>query len=440
MIGRRASLLAGAGLALTIATVASSTASAAAYRISLLPQTMPAGGHASIRATIHASGAAVGSINLKPPEGYAVTAVRPPRGSKGSVVANVVRLRKLNIKPGSSKVVTLSVNAPCSSRTTAAWAAKTKQSATFTGQRLSTVGSRKRLTTRTTASCRLSFSPQPGSVKIGSRITGASFDASGPAPAIVVVDGRGRRSRSSGVRVALTLAPGSSAGPLSGGATRKSVKGVVTFPRLTVGGQGSYRLVAEGKRIAPQTSDSFSAEQDAVVCEDDAGCSASATQTGTIGPNNTPYSMRMDVSAPENPGEGEDGGVLTASFNTQRPLDCGGYSERSPDTGVFVGPNRQKTVRLTLSPSLVTNPGSLQACVGLPYNFAGLFTPSPVPVDTDGDGVNDQFVGRLSSCFDIIFGILIGPPCVGLRGFDDDGNAFITIHLPANDQDPRYRS
>jgi len=98
MNGRRASLLVGIGLALALATVASSTASAAAYRTALLPQSVPAGSQSTIRATISPSGSRVGSINLTPPEGYAVVGATPPRGSKASIVRNVLRLRGLGLR------------------------------------------------------------------------------------------------------------------------------------------------------------------------------------------------------------------------------------------------------------------------------------------------------------------------------------------------------
>jgi len=442
MNGRRASLLVSIGLALARATVASSTASAAAYRTALLPQSAPAGSHSTIRATISAAGSRVGSINLAPPEGYVVVGVRPPRGSKSSIVRNVLRLRGLGIARGRSKVVTLTVNAPCSSRSAVAWSAIAKPSASFRGRRLSPRGSHTRLTTRTTASCHVSFAPQPANVKVGERITGASFDPTGPAVAVAVFDGAGLPSRSSGVRVEITLAPGSSAGPLAGGAEQRSVNGVVTFPRLAVRSPGSYRLTASGKLIPPGISDSFNAEQDAVMCREDAGCSASATETGTFGADKTSYSLRIDITAPANPNAGRDGGALTTSFDTQPPLDCPGYAERGPDTAVFVGPNREKLVRYTLSASLLAaDPRTLQACVGLPYNFLGrLFSPFPEPQDTNGDGAADQFVGQLNDCLEIILGLLITPPCVSERGVDANGDAFIEIRVPPNDQDPRYRS
>jgi hypothetical protein len=209
-----------------------------------------------------------------------------------------------------------------------------------------------------------------------------------------------------------------------------------------VDGHGSARLVASGKRIPPATSNTFSAEQDAVLCPPNTSCSASATQTGTFGANNRAYSLRVDITAPDNPDVGQDGGALTTSFNAQAPLDCRGYRERGPGTAVFVGPNREKIVRYTLSPSLLAaHPGVLQACVGLPYNFlARLLTRFPVPEDTNGDGVKDQFVGQLNGCFEIVLGLLITPPCVSERGTDAAGNAFITIRVPPSDQDPRYRS
>lgn len=434
-------MLVGIGLALALSLVASSTASAAAYGIALLPQSVPAGSQSTIRATISASASRVGSINLTPPEGYAVVGVRPPRGSKASIVRNVLRLRGLGIARGRSKVVTLTVNAPCSSSSTVAWGAIAKPSAGFRGRRLSPRGSHTRLTTRTTASCHVSFAPQPANVKVGERITGTSFDPTGPAVAVAVFDGAGLPSRSSGIRVEITLAPGSYAGPLAG-AEQRSVNGVVTFPRLAVGSPGSYRLIASGKLIPPGVSDSFNAEQDAVMCREDAGCRASATEIGTFGADKTPYSLRIDITAPANPNAGRDGGALTTSFDTQPPLDCPGYAERGPDTAVFVGPNREKIVRYTLSTSLLAaDPRTLQACVGLPYNFLGrLFTPFPEPQDTNGDGAADQFVGQLNDCLEIILGLLVRPPCVSERGVDANGDAFIEIRVPPNDQDPRYRS
>ena len=424
MIGRRACWLTGCLVAL--ATAGTAAATAGAYRITLAPKTVPAGGQSILRATIHATTSTIRSVNLRPPDGYGVSAVTAPRGASGSITRNLVRLRGLQIAPGTSKTVTLTLDAPCSSRTRRPWSTLPRPA--------------RGATTATTGACSLSFVPQPANAKVGQRVSAASFDTAGPAPAVAVIDARGGRSRSDGVKVALTLAPGSAAGPLTGGRRRSSKGGVVAFPRLTVASQGPYRLLASAKRVPPATSDAFQAEQDVAVCPDNVGCSTTATTTGTFGPNATPYAVSLNVQAPDNPNLGPDGGALTTSFDTQPPLDCRGYAELSPATGVFLGPNREKIVRLTLSPSLVGANG-LQACVGLPYNFiARLFTRIPVEEDLNGDGVTDQYVGLLNDCFDIALGLLITPPCVADRGQDANLNYYITIRLPANGADPRYRS
>ena len=71
MIGRRASLLVGIGLMVAVTAIASSTASAATYRIALLPQSIPAGGQATILATINASGPASGRSTSRHPRAMA---------------------------------------------------------------------------------------------------------------------------------------------------------------------------------------------------------------------------------------------------------------------------------------------------------------------------------------------------------------------------------
>lgn len=442
MIGRtgiRLAILAGA---LMLSGLASSSASAAVYSVSLSPQTAPSGSRATIEATIgNDLSDTVGSVDLTAPAGFALVGASIAAPSTATVVGSTVQLRDLDIDFQDSKTVTLTVDLTCSPTTAAQWTAVAKRTGDFSGLPLLGLGATTQATTTTTGACTTAFVAPPADAEAGAPITALDFDPDAVAVAVTVLDGAGARLTRDNVAISLALAAGVYSGPLGGTTVRSTVDGVASFPGVSVASEGAYALIASSGGVSASISQTFRVEQDAVVCQPNVACGALATVSGAFGPGQTPYFVGVNVSAADNPATNDDGGVLTASFNTQPPLDCAGYTERAPDTAVVLGLNREKVMTLTVSASLMAaSPGTLQACVGLPYHFqTRLLTPAAVHVDTNGDGVKDQYVGQLRTCFELLLGLLVTPPCVSQRGTDAAGNKFITIRVPADPLDPRIR-
>ncbi|MDX6720845.1 MAG: hypothetical protein QOJ63_3099, partial [Solirubrobacteraceae bacterium] len=350
---------------------------------------------------------------------------------------NVIHVRDESLIAGGSRAIQIAYDAPCA-QGTANWAVVAKQTPDFSGPTdLALEPKGSALTTTARGSCSLAFFAQPDDVKVGQPITTAPFDPTGAPAAVALLDATGHVSKSSGSLVTVGLALGSAWGQLNGKKTVSSVDGIASFPGISVSRQGRYVLTASSPGLKSTVSARFRAEQVAVRCRNNVDCSATVTQSGVFGPKGKPFFVRADTSAPRNPDVNGDGGVLTLSFDTQLPLDCAGYTERSPATAVVLGLNRRKVVALTMDKALLAaNPGTQQMCVGVPYDFrtrAG--TPDATFADSDGDGVKDQYVGLLPNCSDYAGR---RPPCVARRG-TSSGNPFIVARLKASPRDPRLR-
>lgn len=431
-------------LVFAIALSAVVPSAASAYTV-VLPSAPVVSGQrvqATARITNYAQGEQLGSADISAPAGAVVrdaSLIDAPPAATASIAGNVIHVRDESLIGGATRSIRITFDAPCS-QGTSGWAVAAKQSPDFRGPAdLSLDPTANSLSTTTRGSCGLAFVAQPSNVKAGQPITTEPFDSSSAPGAVALLDAGGQPSRSSGEPVTLGLALGSALGQLNGSKTVSAVDGIASFPGISVGRPGRYALAAASPGLRSVVSERFRVEQVAVRCPNRVDCSATATQAGVFGAKRRAYFVRVDASAPKNTDASSDGGVLTLSFDTQLPLDCAGYTERSPATAVVLGLNRRKVVKLTMDEALVAaRPGAQQMCVGVPYDFRTRpGTPSAVRADSDGDGVKDQWVGLLPNCPEPFRGRQ--QPCVARRGTDSSGNPFIVGRLRASPRDPRLR-
>lgn len=452
----------GSRVATTVATVAvlaasASAASAHPYKVNLSPAppaTVPSGSQATVTANVtntYADGS-IRSLNLTAPAGFTVVSATRTDKVDGttSVAGNTVRLRNADIDRNETATFAVKVETPCTA-TTGTWSPEAKTRGDFSGTSFTLTASQSQLKTATRGSCGMKFAVQPASAEVGQPITGTAFDPSGPPVTVTLTDGDGNNRAISGVPVTMALASGS--GTLGGTKTRNTSNGSAAFNDLTVSKAGSYVLKASATVGSTSTSvtansSAFESEDDAVACQNNLPCSANARVDGTL-PNGQPYFSFFKVETDNNPDANvpDDSGLLRASYNTQNSLDCIGYTERQPDTAVYQGLNRIYLVTQTFSPNLVADPNTLEACVGLPYNF---IRKGQLPLiggqaqKTEINNGKTEYVDLLPNCFLDLSGLglplVYTPPCVVSRGRDADGNPFIQWKTKASAIDPRGRS
>jgi hypothetical protein len=431
-------------LVFAIALSAIVPSAASAYSVVLPSTPVVSGQRVQIIATItnYAQNEQLGSADLAAPAGVVLREASPidgPPAATASIANNVIHLRDDSLIAGATRSIRIAFDAPCV-QGASSWAVAAKQRPDFSGPiDLAFEPGTSSLTTTARGSCSLSFVAQPDDVKVGQPITTAPFDPSGAPVAVALVDAAGRASKSSGELVTVGLALGPAWGQLNGKKSVTAVDGIAAFPGISLSRQGRYALTASSPGLKSAVSTRFRSEQVAVRCRNGVDCAGTASQAGVFGAKSRPYFVRAEASAPRNPDVASDGGVLTVSFDTQLPLDCAGYAERSPATAVVLGLNRRKVVALTMDKALLAaNPGAQQMCVGVPYSFrTRRGSPSATLADSDGDGIKDQWVGLLPNCSDP--DVDRRPPCVARRGTDSSGNPFIVGRLKASPRDPRLR-
>jgi hypothetical protein len=426
--------------AIAISAVVPSVASA--YSVVLPSNPVVGGQRVVVSATItnYAQDQQLGSADLGAPAGIVLRAaslIDAPPAATASISGNVIHVRDESLIAGASRAIRIAFDAPCS-QGTSSWAVEAKQTPDFSGPTdLALEAQASALSTTTRGSCSLAFVGQPADVKVGQAITTSPFDPNAKPVTVALVDAKGKASTSSGAPVTVGLALGSWWGQINGKRTVAAVDGIASFPGISIGRPGRYALTAASPGLKSTVSERLRVEQVAVRCRNRVDCTATATQGGVFGSKKRPYFVRAETSAPKNTDASSDGGVLTVSFDTQLPLDCAGYAERSPATAVVLGLNRRKVVTLTMDKALVAaNPGTLQMCVGVPYVFRTRSrTPAATLADSDGNGVKDQWIGLLPDCSDSRG----RPPCVARRGRDGSGNPLVVARLKASPRDPRLR-
>jgi hypothetical protein len=303
--------------------------------------------------------------------------------------------------------------------------------------------------------CSLIFATQPQDVQVGSPITGAQANPSGP-PVTIFVRDRGGHPTKAAIRVTIRLGTAPAGAQLSGTRTVTSVNGVARFTDLSVNAPGRYTLTATSPAAVPaaaSTSQPFVAAQGLASCANDAPCTASATTTGIVPGSRPPtrYTNSVRVAARPNPAVRDDSGTLSVSYDVGPDIACRGYSFASPDREAVLGPNREKRVVSTVSKALLDatgrTPSSLRTCLLAPYRFnlglplIGGTARNVGDVDRDG---NTDYLGLLPNCLELLdpilgIPILIEPPCQESAVADSEGNGVVTYRLPPDPRDPLGR-
>jgi hypothetical protein len=385
------------------------------FTVALGPASVPAGGRATISATItnRSTTDTLDTVRLAPPAGL-------------SVPGGAIELTGLGLAPGASTTVTFATSAGCAAEG-GDW------DAASTGLTLLPDGTA--LATAVTGACTLRFATPPAGARTNQPISGARFDPAGPPVAVEVLDGSGGVAGDATAVVTLALADGATGpGVLRGTTSRAAVGGRAEFADLTIDAPGGYRLTASAPGAGSVTTDEpFPIEN--AVDECPAGTSCSVT---VATPNTT-------VTATGTAAGGE--GFISLSLNVGPVVDCAGYSEYSPDWVLVNGsatiPEKLLTYKFsyrTLFTGWKTNGLSLvQACFSAPYRFATRDGRPPVrsTYDSDGDGVpEDWFTGLLPECR-ILF-LTWAPPCVKERRLLNDGIA-LSARIPGGAIDPKMR-
>jgi hypothetical protein len=189
----------------------------------------------------------LGSANVTAPLGFTVTNVTgAPAGS--SWAGRTAQLRNLNLAPGASTTVTISVSVPCQS-SSPDWAITAKQSNNYNGppgNDLTLVPPPdSSLTTTVTGSCKLVFVKQPANAQVNTTITSVPDNPSGDKVQVQVWDGSNNPITTATGTVLLTASSNPNPTPF-GGTSAQLQSGTATFTSLNSSATGTYRLIASG--------------------------------------------------------------------------------------------------------------------------------------------------------------------------------------------------
>ena len=295
------------GLALTaalIATGALAPAASAAYKpysLTIAPPSVTGGTTNTMTARFYnensPGGQTVGSANLFAPSGFTVTHATTPTGTAtlassctdGTLTGPCVQLRNIDVQPGGSLTVSLTVNAPaCGTTGTYTWSDEAKQSNDFSGTgndvSLDTSGS-SLTTTVPSGGCpratRFDAGGEPTDTIVGQPITAAAYSTGGPVK-VDVIDANGQvvTSYNGPVSVSLNQTGNAATNPapatLGGTKTVNAVHGVASFSGLSVNEPGNgYSLGAAGPSGPTATSSSFSIHQAGTTCQASNTCTTS---------------------------------------------------------------------------------------------------------------------------------------------------------------------
>jgi len=423
-------IIVAAALAASFLVPASAAAETRPYRVTLAPQSVPAGQQAVIGARIQnlSDRQQLGSVNLTPPSAFSVESAALPASSAGSSAlrGGVVELRDLSLPPGGEVTVSVTVGVGCDAGEYP-WSVRAKQANAFNGppgNEFTLTSSAADLTTTVSGGCALRFVAQPQDARAGERISALDFDPAGPPVSVEVVDGAGNRATSATPAIAMDVGSLTGLGTLRGTSPVTAAAGLATFDDLSVDAPGMYRLRASAAGYQPADSAVFFVSQVAIQCLEDVDCSGSLS---------TPRS-RVEASAFAT--DDPDAGFLQLSFNSGFRPDCAGYQETSADWALVLGPDRLKRVIYTIDKRVMNatpNNGAsaLQMCFAAPFTFATRDGGAPAEADVDGDGNTDWYYATLPDCG--------APPCVAARRKDRAGAGIIEVRAPAGAEDPAYR-
>jgi hypothetical protein len=230
---------------------------------------------------------------------------------------SLLQLRNLNLAPGATANVDITVKTPCTAGSYT-WSLVAKQSNGFNGPpgndfTLQAPGSNL-VTALAGGTCRLVWDTQPTTAKVSTVITGTAGDPSGPKVDVKAVDGDGNVLTSASGTVTLHKSAGTftTTGGAFGSTTASLVGGIATFSGFTSNDTGTgFKVYASspGFVSTPDSSPAFDIYSNGASCTLGADCSlpgvvldsktnVDATATGGAFTflSITPYTVPLNVT------------------------------------------------------------------------------------------------------------------------------------------------
>jgi hypothetical protein len=347
----------------------------------------------------------LGSANLFWPSGFTVepgsasasvgsASVAKSCSYLGASAGPCVQLRQLNLAPGSSATITMTVATPaCEQGSGFRWFAEAKQANNYSGSPgndLTYDASNSQPNTTLDGACSLSWSTEPANAQTNAVITSSSYAAGSP-PAVTVLDANDNPISTSTLPVTASLATNLFA-TLNGTSTQPAIGGVASFADLSINAAGTgYELGASSGMLTGATSSPFNVTDQVVSCPANGSCSAT---DGTSNGNKAQVNATTSTA-----------GLLLESVNANNSaqLKCTGYTSADPNTYQFDTPSGwSKVVTLTIRPlkKLSGNANQIlkaqQICFGAPEDFITA-SGTLAPAGTLPDGTSG-FIGLLPNC------------------------------------------
>jgi hypothetical protein len=291
---------------------------------------LPGGATATVSLTLNNVGTQqqLGSANLTAPLGYTVTGVS---GAPGSTWAGrVAQLRSLNIAPGSSKTVGITVTVPCQPPADPTWAITAKQSNNYNGPPGNdlTLVNPSSLSTSVTGACKLVFIDQPTNAQVGKTITKVAYSPAAAPVKVELHDGADQLVATATGSVTLASSPSAS---FSGTSSNLS-GGIATFPSLKGNAAGTYTLTASGTGFASSDpSSQFKVGSKLVFLTQPQDATSGATITSVdLDPTATPVKVAVVPPDAVSPYTGANAPIGSATGSvTLTPSPTGSFTGTS---------------------------------------------------------------------------------------------------------------
>jgi hypothetical protein len=365
----------------------------------------------------------LGSANVTKPEGFVVDGVSSDHGS-AVLNGNVIELRTLEVGPGGSVTVSMTLQAPCTLGSQSAWVVFPKQSNDYngTGNDLTPVGGDDPRMSLTDP-CALRFGAKPADSVKTDFIRSVRFDAGSDPVTVQAVDGRDDTLAQpmpwfDGQAISLARVP---AGAVAGNSAT-TTDGVASFPSLQIGTAGFYKLVAS-TTAAGFPSDSRNTSPQFYIVDQSTDCAA----TGCVGQRkNAQFTVDAGAAAK----------LVLSDAVAPDPSCAPAYTPPRGTTwyDFLLTQERATTVFTTYTKDDLKGwkggANALQICFAVPDST--LFAGSPFDYNND-NGLKEGSVGLLPDC-----PLVRLNPCVTGRGPFGNGGAFIEFWVPASLADPRY--
>lgn len=229
-------LFAALGVVTVVAVTSGSAATTTKPYTAVFSSPVAAGSSVPVTLTItnNASPQPLGSANITAAtfgsSSFTITGASVTQGT-ATFSASLLQLRNLNLAPGGSLTVNITVTTPCAGGDYL-WGITVKQSNDFNGppgNNFTTTVPPSQLTTTVSGSCKLDWGTPPTSTKVNTLITGAPYDPTGSKVTVRAVDGNDNTITSiNGPTVTLNQSHGSTS-PAFSGTTETLVNGVATF-------------------------------------------------------------------------------------------------------------------------------------------------------------------------------------------------------------------